>query len=825
MKLHFQLFAITVMMIFSQNYSYSYMFWNQAANFPGLQNNYLVIPNSSSININGSITLGLWLFPVNSILPANQILLEKTFPNGNGFLIYLKNGKAVLRTNGNDILEGNSIIQSGTWTNLTITYNTITDSAFIFLNGLSDASSKIIGAEPIANSDSLRIGISRYNPSLFPFQGFMDEIGISNRAFTKFKIKGSYRISSQYENDWKLYISFQNKNAQGILFNLTDWSGNNNTILNNGITAIDLSNQPSNNIIHNGAVYFNGSGYLSGVNNPDINPTTGITVEAWVKSTDSLVTSQYLLHKGQPSGKAAYGLRIINNFYTAVINGTEYTFNSEYDDNISSDNNIPNKNSLLALLGKKFNYMAFTYNSFNGIISYYCDGEKMNNDTAFIGTINTNSDSLYVGGTSSGNNFYGYMDNIRISNYVKSPLEIANSKFISIDKSNEPNPIMKNVSYNFDGSFNDNCDNGPLLKIRGMQNNETIISYTESSPVLRADSEMLSKGFYLSNSSKKIPEAGIMGITLDTLEMYHENTIFDIDVFVNVRHENIQELKLSLISPTGSEIILAENETVISDGANSAFTTVFDDESNYSLSTGYASFGPLMLPRNGLVSTLAGQNTLGKWKLKIVDQSGQSTGELYGWGLRINNSTQRLCQLDLKYYLQGLYNSSLNSMIGDTVTVQLRSAYYPYYPISSVKKKINSNGKGFFTFPVSVIEGDYYYLVVKHRNSIETWSSETVDFDYYSADLIFDGSSDPSNTYGNNVTQVDAAPIRFAIYAADVNQDGTIDLTDGSQIDNDAINFATGYLITDINGDEVVDVSDAVFADNNAFNFITKITP
>ena len=82
-----------------------------------------------------------------------------------------------------------------------------------------------------------------------------------------------------------------------------------------------------------------------------------------------------------------------------------------------------------------------------------------------------------------------------------------------------------------------------------------------------------------------------------------------------------------------------------------------------------------------------------------------------------------------------------------------------------------------------------------------------------------------NKAFGNNQLQVDASPVRFAIYSGDVNQDGTIDLTAGSQIDNDAFNFVSGYLPTDVNGDDVTDLADAVYADNNAFNFVSKITP
>lgn len=38
------------------------------------------------------------------------------------------------------------------------------------------------------------------------------------------------------------------------------------------------------------------------------------------------------------------------------------------------------------------------------------------------------------------------------------------------------------------------------------------------------------------------------------------------------------------------------------------------------------------------------------------------------------------------------------------------------------------------------------------------------------------------------------------MYSGDVNQDGTVDASDVSIIDNDAANFAGGYIVTDLTG-------------------------
>ncbi|MBK9331634.1 MAG: hypothetical protein IPM96_04315 [Ignavibacteria bacterium] len=62
-------------------------------------------------------------------------------------------------------------------------------------------------------------------------------------------------------------------------------------------------------------------------------------------------------------------------------------------------------------------------------------------------------------------------------------------------------------------------------------------------------------------------------------------------------------------------------------------------------------------------------------------------------------------------------------------------------------------------------------------------------------------------------------------YSGDVNQDGTVDVTDNGLIDNDAGNFLSGYIATDLNGDEITDVSDAAISDNNAVNFVSVVKP
>jgi len=173
--------------------------------------------------------------------------------------------------------------------------------------------------------------------------------------------------------------------------------------------------------------------------------------------------------------------------------------------------------------------------------------------------------------------------------------------------------------------------------------------------------------------------------------------------------------------------------------------------------------------------------------------------------------------LNLTVIPEGLFDlSSYSLTMQDTVRAYLRQTSFPYQITGSTKGTINPiTFSKIFTF--GNIPTGTYYLVVKHRNSIQTWSH--VPISYTNGGMAtFDFTISISQAYGNNMVEVDN--FQFAIFSGDVNQDGSIDATDLLLIDNNTFNFASGYLSTDLNGDNFTDASDALFIDNNVFNFV-----
>lgn len=168
--------------------------------------------------------------------------------------------------------------------------------------------------------------------------------------------------------------------------------------------------------------------------------------------------------------------------------------------------------------------------------------------------------------------------------------------------------------------------------------------------------------------------------------------------------------------------------------------------------------------------------------------------------------------------IEGFWNGT--TQVADTVTVQLRSSVSPYNVVEEVKT-ILTPGSGYGTLEFVSAPAGNYYIVVKHRNSLETWSSSAVNMTA-GGNYNFSFTSASSQTLGGNTVLKLG---RYCNYSGDVNQDGIIDGTDFLLTDNDALLGTTGYVATDLDGNNTVDGSDLLIVDNNSSNYIIAITP
>ena len=188
--------------------------------------------------------------------------------------------------------------------------------------------------------------------------------------------------------------------------------------------------------------------------------------------------------------------------------------------------------------------------------------------------------------------------------------------------------------------------------------------------------------------------------------------------------------------------------------------------------------------------------------------------------------------LNLTVFLEGLYigeNTMHPAMddagyhwgatVADNLTVELHSgSNYSNVVYTAANVSLSTIGTATFTLP-STYNGSYYVTIL-NRNHVLTTTSSPVSFNSSIVSYTFDA---PGKAYGNNMLlMIDG---KYVFYAGDSNQDGLVDGSDLSEIENLAIDAVAGYLPEDINGDGLVDGSDLSIAGNNAQMAIGSITP
>lgn len=174
-------------------------------------------------------------------------------------------------------------------------------------------------------------------------------------------------------------------------------------------------------------------------------------------------------------------------------------------------------------------------------------------------------------------------------------------------------------------------------------------------------------------------------------------------------------------------------------------------------------------------------------------------------------------QITLTALIEGFYNGT--TMIRDTVTVELHTASSPYSLVVQTKIYLTNSGKGSGTFS-NAVNGTPYYIVIKHRNAIETWSASTQSFT--NGSLNYDFTTASNKAYGNNLKLING---KWCIKGGDVNQDGFVETQDANLLYLNNISGFTGYNSTDLNGDNYTEIADLNIVFINNVLGVTKISP
>lgn len=140
-------------------------------------------------------------------------------------------------------------------------------------------------------------------------------------------------------------------------------------------------------------------------------------------------------------------------------------------------------------------------------------------------------------------------------------------------------------------------------------------------------------------------------------------------------------------------------------------------------------------------------------------------------------------------------------------------------PVATTITMLQTDGTATGTFN-SALNG-LFYLTVKYRNCLKTWSALPLAIN--SSTPVYDFTNSPSKAYGSNMIEIE--PGVWALFSGDLNDDGNVDNSDYTTWETDSNSFSFGNFATDLNGDGNVDNSDYTIWEANSNSFIFAAHP
>ena len=260
---------------------------------------------------------------------------------------------------------------------------------------------------------------------------------------------------------------------------------------------------------------------------------------------------------------------------------------------------------------------------------------------------------------------------------------------------------------------------------------------------------------------------------------------------------------------------------------NGSTNTLIDISTNRnftSFAPGYNSLS-ILNDSNIFINNLQ-PNTKYYYRLRAVNSAGNSNYS------KIDSvTTLTAIKITTQLFLEGLYlgNGKMTTApynvdgvspqnIADTISVELHDTSGLFMNVYTTKALLDTNGLCTINIPSS-LTNNWFYLVIKHRNSIETWSANPI---FITNNTNYNFTTAPNKAYGLNLKNESGV---YLIYSGDINQDGSIDFADYPDLDTEAQNGIIGYFSTDLNGDSSVDFGDYPLLDLNSSNSIISYKP
>lgn len=258
--------------------------------------------------------------------------------------------------------------------------------------------------------------------------------------------------------------------------------------------------------------------------------------------------------------------------------------------------------------------------------------------------------------------------------------------------------------------------------------------------------------------------------------------------------------------------------------AGNVFTAQLSDAAGSFASP--VSLGTLTSATSGTINGTipAGQATGSGYRIRIVSSAPVITGPDNGVNISI---TQCTFTFNVKFLIQGFCTSTtlmratidpvVYPSICDTATIEFHNSTSPYALASSTVGTLLLNGLGAYQVNGTLLGGSYY-IVIKHRNALETWSAAPVTL---TSGATYDFTSAANKAYGSN--QILMPSGAYAIYSGDITNgvtagthDGVINQSDFNELQSILYPTINAYNYHDLTGDKLIESADYSLIENNA---------
>ena len=158
-----------------------------------------------------------------------------------------------------------------------------------------------------------------------------------------------------------------------------------------------------------------------------------------------------------------------------------------------------------------------------------------------------------------------------------------------------------------------------------------------------------------SKFAQRIPAQGDGHAAMDPVNLFVSQhvTICDIDVYLDITHTEVSDLRIELETPWGETVMLKDVWPLLwKNRRSNIYDTIFDDDALDFLKRGKPPYGGRFRPAEGYcLSDLNGKDAYGPWTLRIYDVYLADFGTLDQWELYISHVPE---PVSLIYLLAGV---------------------------------------------------------------------------------------------------------------------------------------------------------------------------